>query len=253
MPTVEQGGNKGNTSFYPGAGSRGRVKGKGVGLGLDSSITNHQSPIAKSGAGGSRKNGGFQRKTEVRLAIAMKETSMEIRTATDSDLQDVLRIEREAFGYDKEAELVADMLGDPSAKPYLSLLAFADDKAVGHILFSAAHLVNTQDKVTMSILAPLAIVPDAQNKGVGGELIKEGLALLSKSNVDLVFVLGHPGYYPRYGFEPAGRLGLEAPYPIPEKDAGAWMVQALKPGLLGKVSGTLTCCDMLSKPQHWRE
>jgi len=178
---------------------------------------------------------------------------MEIRKATDSDLQDVLRIEREAFGYDKEADLVADMLGDPSAKPYLSLLAFAEKKAVGHILFTPCHLINTQDKVTISILAPLAIVPEAQNQGVGGKLIKEGLDLLSKSGVDLVFVLGHPGYYPRYGFEPAGRLGLEAPYPIPEKNAGAWMVQALKPGLLGKVSGTLICCDMLRKPEHWRE
>jgi putative acetyltransferase len=181
------------------------------------------------------------------------EKTMEIREATDSDLNDVLKIEREAFGYDKEAELVNKMLVDPTGQPMLSLLGFDNDRPVGHILFTAVRLKETTDTATASILAPLAIMPDAQNKGVGGKLIKKGLELLSKASVDLVFVLGHPGYYPLYGFEPAGKLGLQAPYPIPEKNADAWMVQALRPGILGKVSGTVACCDALSRPEHWRE
>ena len=178
---------------------------------------------------------------------------LQIREAVETDLNDVLSIERLAFGYDKEANLVRDLLRDPSAKPLLSLLAFKKDRAVGHILFTTARLSGTQETASIVILAPLAIVPDAQKQGIGGKLIEQGLELLSKSGVDLVFVLGHPGYYPRYGFKPAGHLGFEAPYPIPDKYAGAWMVQAFRSGVIGTVSGKVICADELNKPEHWRE
>ncbi len=91
------------------------------------------------------------------------------------------------------------------------------------------------------------------NQGVGGQLIKEGLKLLSESGVELVFVLGHPEYYPRHGFKPAGALGFEAPYPIPDEHANAWMVQELRPGVIGSVSGKIICADVLNHPEHWRE
>lgn len=178
---------------------------------------------------------------------------MHVREATDSDLDDVLFVERTAFGYDKEAELVRALLGDPTAKPLVSLLAFEDDRAVGHILFTTAHLTETADTASISLLAPLAVVPDSQKQGVGGKLIESGLRILTESEVDLVFVLGHPEYYPRHGFKPAGVLGFEAPYPIPDEHAGAWMVQALRPDVIGTVSGKVKCSDELNKPQHWRE
>jgi len=178
---------------------------------------------------------------------------LQIREAVETDLNDVLLIERLAFGYDKEAKLVRDLLHDPSAKPVLSLLAFKKDRAVGHILFTTARLSGTQDTVSIVILAPLAIVPDAQKQGIGGKLIEQGLELLSKSGVDLVFVLGHPEYYPRFGFTPAGHLGFEAPYPIPDEHADAWMVQALRSGVIGSVSGKVICADALNKPEHWSE
>lgn len=181
------------------------------------------------------------------------EKKLIIKKATNSDLNDVLRIETEAFGHSKESNLVKGLLKDDSAKPLLSLLAIDDDEAVGHILFTKVKITGNEDALSAMILAPLAILPDAQGKGVGGKLIKEGLQELSKSKVDLVFVLGHPGYYPRYGFKPAGALGFEAPYPIAEKDAGAWMVQELKPGVIGNISGKIICADMLNKPEHWRE
>ena len=149
---------------------------------------------------------------------------MHIREATDSDLNDVLLVERLAFGQNKEAELVSVLLRDPSAKPYLSLLALKDDKSVGHILFTTARLTKTQNTALISILAPLAIVPDFQKQGIGGRLIERGLQLLSKSGVDLVFVLGHPEYYPRYGFKPAGYIGFEAPYSIPDEHADACLL-----------------------------
>lgn len=176
-----------------------------------------------------------------------------IREATESDLKDVLFIEREAFGRDEEAELVKELLDDPSAKPVLSLLAFIDNRAVGHILFTRTRLTNVEQNVSSVILAPLAVVPEVQKQGVGGKLINQGLKLLSETGTDLVFVLGHPEYYPRFGFQAAGHLGFEAPYPIPDKHADAWMVQALRPGLIGSVSGKVVCADALNKPEHWRE
>ncbi|MBA3030150.1 MAG: N-acetyltransferase [Desulfobacterium sp.] len=178
---------------------------------------------------------------------------MKIRVATDSDFNDVFLVEKDAFGYDKEANLVKDLLSDASAKPLYSFLAFNNDRAVGHILFTSACIEGSQDGASISLLAPLAIIPDFQKQGIGGKLIDYGLQHLKNSGVDFVFVLGHPGYYPRYGFKPAGVQGFEAPYPIPEEHANAWMVQELRPSVIGSVSGKIKCADMLNKPEHWRE
>ncbi|MCW4005538.1 MAG: N-acetyltransferase [Candidatus Bathyarchaeota archaeon] len=177
---------------------------------------------------------------------------MQIREAREVDLEDVLFVEREAFGYDKEANLTRDMLFDPTAKPLLSLLAYIDNQPAGHILFTKGALPN-EPHVKISLLAPLAVVPKFQNQKVGKNLIKHGLAYLKKSGVELVFVLGHPAYYPKAGFTPAAKFGLQAPFPIPKEVADAWMVQELRPNVLGSVKGTIVCCEALNKPQHWRE
>ena len=178
---------------------------------------------------------------------------MIIREASELELNDVLLVEKEAFGYDKESNLVKDLLSDLSAQPFFSLLAFHDDRAVGHILFTSARLEGSQNDTSISLLAPLAVIPDFQKQGVGGKLVEHGLKHLANSGVGLVFVLGHPDYYPRYGFKPAGVQGFEAPYPIPEEHANAWMVQELHPGVIGNVSGKVRCADVLNKPEHWRE
>ena len=179
--------------------------------------------------------------------------AVDIRDALDSELDDVLAVERAAFGQDEEAELVKALLHDPSAQPTLSLLAFDNDRAVGHILFTAAHLTPATDTVSVALLAPLAVVPAAQGNGIGGQLIRHGLQRLSALDIGLVFVLGYPDYYSRHGFEPAGCLGFSAPYPIPEVNAAAWMVQALRADLIGQLSGTVVCADALNQPQYWLE
>ena len=178
---------------------------------------------------------------------------MIIRETTDADLKDMLFIEREAFKSEKEAQLTKELLNDSSAKPLLSLIAYVDEKPAGHILFTKGYLNAKSKKLLIYILAPLAVVPEFQRKGVGGALIQKGLDLLYKTTIGLVFVLGHPQYYPRYGFRPAGKLGFEAPFPIPEKDADAWMVQELRSGFIGSISGRVVCSDALNKPEHWRE
>lgn len=178
---------------------------------------------------------------------------MHITEATTHDLDHVLAVERAAFGQEEEATLTAELLGDASAQPSLSLLAWDGERPIGHILFTAARIEGAGEGISVALLAPLAVVPEAQRQGVGGALIEHGLAELRRRGVALVFVLGHPEYYPRHGFEPAGVQGLDAPYPIPEELAGAWMVQALQPGVLGEVRGTVICADALSKPEYWRE
>lgn len=182
--------------------------------------------------------------------------NMDIKQAETADLGDVLAVEKEAFGQAEGpeiADLVAGLLDDPSARPRLSLLAIQDGRAVGHILFTRVRIAAPQASVSAAILAPLAVRPEAQSQGVGGRLIKDGLERLAASGTDLVFVLGHPGYYPRHGFRTAGALGFEAPYPIPEKDADAWMVQELNPGLIGRIKGKIACADVLNRPEYWRE
>jgi putative acetyltransferase len=175
-----------------------------------------------------------------------------IREAPPADLQDILYVENEAFRRDLEPQLTKDMLSDQSAQPYVSLLAFVDDQPAGHILFTHAYLTSNP-KVEVSFLAPLAVVPKFQRQGIGGALIQKGLEILSESGIDLVFVVGHPLYYPRHGFTPAYRLGFEPTYPIPLEVADAWMVQALRSGIIGFVSGRVICCDVMNKPEVWRE
>lgn len=177
-----------------------------------------------------------------------------IRQTGDSDLNDILDVEKQAFGYDKEAELVRQLLSDGSAAPVLSLLAYRDTEAIGHILFTKAAIEGVDPSPLVYILAPLTVKPGFQKQGLGGMLIREGLRRLKEMDAEMVFVLGHMKYYPRYGFTPdAGRLGFPAPYPIPPEHADAWMVQALSPDGLCRTTGRVICADALLKPEHWRE
>ena len=178
-----------------------------------------------------------------------------IREATELDLNALLEVERKAFGEEEGpeiVEMVCNLLEDTSAKPLLSLVAVENEQVTGHILFTRAQ-VGSPEQVTSVILAPLAVAPDRHNRGIGGMLIEGGLKLLAERGVQLVFVLGHPDYYPRHGFKTAGELGFEAPYPIPEEVAGAWMIQELSPGAIKSISGKVRCAQTLDRPEYWRE
>lgn len=178
---------------------------------------------------------------------------MLIRETGAEDRAAILAVETAAFATDPSVPaLVGDLLDDPSARPLLSLLATGGDNPIGHILFTAAQL-DPPATISTAILAPLAVIPERQNQGLGGALIRDGLERLCQIGIDLVFVLGHIDYYPRHGFRPAAPFGLMAPYPIPEEVADAWMVAELTPGTLGKVSGTVRCAETMDRPQYWQE
>jgi len=181
---------------------------------------------------------------------------LKIRKSTEPERNEILNIHNQAFGKDKGpviSKLVNDLLVDETAMPLLSLVAVENNKLIGHILYTKAVVTQTEILISAQILAPLAILPEEQKKGIGEKLINEGLRLLKASGTELVFVLGHPTYYPRCGFIPAGEQGFEAPYPIPEEHAGAWMIQELNGDALVKNSGKIQCSKVLNEPQHWRE
>jgi putative acetyltransferase len=176
---------------------------------------------------------------------------MRIRPATSLDLAEVLRVEREAFGGDEEAELVEALLADPTARPFISLLAEDGGRGAGHVLLTSASVEDTD--VLLMLLAPLAVAPEYQAQGVGGALTVNALNAAAEAGAVAVLVLGHIGYYPRFGFEPAGPHGFRAPYPIPDEVADAWMVAELVPGTLGTLSGSVRVARALMKPGLWRE
>lgn len=175
-----------------------------------------------------------------------------IREARSADLDDALSVERAAFGGDEEAGLVRELVADSSAAPLVSLLAFGNGRAVGHVLFTHLRL-DAPAAPAMSLLAPLAVVPEYQRQGIGSRLVERGFQVLAERAVELVFVLGHPDYYRRFGFRPAAALGFAAPCPIAPQHADAWMVHELRPGVIGRCAGKVVCADSLNRPQYWRE
>jgi putative acetyltransferase len=181
---------------------------------------------------------------------------VQIRQSIQSDLQAISDLAMASFGNAEGpviVRLIGDLLTDATAQPVLSLVAIVNERIVGHVLFSKVRLEPPGQKVSAVLLAPLAVHPDFQSRGIGGQLVTEGLQRLSDSGVQLVFVLGHPAYYPRFGFAAAGVRGFEAPYPIPPQNAGAWMVRELHPGAIGSMRGQVICADALADPKYWRE
>lgn len=179
---------------------------------------------------------------------------IQVRETNTDDFNNIMIVEKQAFGYNKEAKLVADLLVDRSAEPMVSLLAFHKNEAVGHILFTRAYFDNQEAQPMMHILAPLAVKPEYQKQGIGGMLIQAGIEELQKKGSTLVFVLGHKEYYPKYGFIPnALGLGYPAPYPILEEYSDCWMVHAISPKGFEIGKGKIRCSDELNKPEHWRD
>lgn len=186
----------------------------------------------------------------------MSEQNVEVRLATSGDRSAILAVHRNAFG---EAEgpviaaLVDEMLDDVSGAPMLSLLAQIEEQVVAHVLFTTVRFEPAQEPIHARILAPMSVRQNQQRQNIGGMLIQTGFDLLKASGVHLVFVLGYPDYYSRFGFQPAGIQGIQATYPIPPQHADAWMVSELVPGMIEKCNGTVRCANALDHPKYWGE
>ena len=158
---------------------------------------------------------------------------MIIRDERPVDVDSIRAVNLTAFETSTEADLV-DALRR-RATPLISLVAEDGANVVGHILFSPVTLAS-EPGLTLMGLAPMAVVPSRQRQGVGSSLVREGLDRCRQVNAAGVVVLGHPEYYPRFGFLPAARLFLRCEYDVPEE---VFMVRELREGAVCGLSGTI--------------
>ena len=133
--------------------------------------------------------------------------SIEIREFHHRDNDAVERVNRAAFETAAEAGLVRRLRA--SARPLVELVAEDDGEIVGHIVFSPATLCADTDFPAMG-LGPMAVIPEHQRQGVGSALLRAGLERCRELGRGAVFVLGHPEFYPRFGFVPASRYGISS-------------------------------------------
>ena len=142
----------------------------------------------------------------------------------------VRSINEAAFGRPDEADLVDNLRREGAVLQ--SIVAEVTQRIVGHILFSRMSIETSTGLVSAAALAPVAVLPDYQRRGIGGQLIRYGLDLLRTQGEQVVIVLGHPEYYSRFGFSSQKARALESPFP-PE----AYLAMELRPGALEGIRG----------------
>jgi putative acetyltransferase len=134
-----------------------------------------------------------------------------IRPESTADIADIDQVNREAFGGDEEARLV--MLLREQVSVITSLVAVDDaDHVVGHIMFSPATIITTSHETQVASLAPIAVTPAQQRCGIGSMLVERGLQECKRAGYRAAIVVGHPTYYPRFGFSPTLVANLENPF-----------------------------------------
>lgn len=158
---------------------------------------------------------------------------MLIRAERDTDIPAVHAVNAAAFPTAAEADLVDALRRQ--ANPIISLVAEEDGSVVGHILFSPVVLDSRPD-LKIAGLAPMAVIPGRQRSGIGSALVRAGLDECRRLGFSAVVVLGHPEFYPRFGFVPSTRFGIRSEYDVPEE---VFMAQELETSSLHDAAGTV--------------
>lgn len=169
-----------------------------------------------------------------------------IRETTRDDVASLKTLYREAFDEEDLFPLVTELLDD--TQNTLHLTAVMNDKPVGHIIFTKCHA--SPEHVPLSLLGPMAVLPECQKQGIGSKLIAAGFEQLKVQKIAKVLVLGDPNFYGRSGFveEP----NIEPAYPIPEEYVPGWQSISLSDGAHA-ISGRLQVTKPWQKPKLWSE
>ena len=154
-----------------------------------------------------------------------------VRAETINDRDAVYAVNVSAFETSAEAELVNALRAQ--AQPIVSLVAEENGEVVGHIMFSPVSL-SEHPNLKMMGLAPMAVTRDCQRKGIGSALVRAGLEQCKQLGIAAVVVLGHPEYYPRFGFVPSSRFGIDSEFDVPDD---VFMAVELRPEALSGVTG----------------
>jgi len=153
-----------------------------------------------------------------------------IRKEKLKELQQIWEVNSAAFETNAEADLVNRLRN--CGVDFLSLIAKLDEEIVGHILFTEVTLENSDLKIIG--LAPMAVKPKYQNSGIGSVLVKQGLKECIANGYKAVIVLGHPNYYPKFGFVPSIKFGIKSGYDVPDE---VFMIKELVENSLDGVNG----------------
>ena len=157
-----------------------------------------------------------------------------IRPETPKDSTAIRSVNEKAFGTSIEADLVEKLRSRQGHT--LSLVATDEDKVIGHILFSPVKIESDNTSFGALGLGPMAILPSYQRKGVGSQLVRAGLQECKRLGYEIVVVLGHPDYYPRFGFDPVSTYGIKCEYDVPDE---VFMALELHEGTLSERSGVV--------------
>jgi putative acetyltransferase len=157
-------------------------------------------------------------------------TNVQIRAELPDDEMAVRETNEQAFGTSTEATLVDRLRGSPES---ISLVATIGDRVVGHILFTPIS-IEPVARVRVAGLAPMAVRPDKQRSGIGSQLVRAGLEQCRQRGYAAVVVVGHPEFYPRFGFERASTKGLTCEFPVRDE---VFMAVELETAALAAVGG----------------
>lgn len=157
---------------------------------------------------------------------------MDIKASRQADLRALIALHDAAFGTPGEGRLVADLMAADLA--VISLVASDDQELLGHILFSPLLVEVEGEAIAALALAPLAVMPRCQGQGIGSALTVAGLAQARAQGWEAVIVLGHPEFYPRFGFDADLLKGFQAPF-----DGPAFMALELRKDVLSGRKGRI--------------
>jgi putative acetyltransferase len=157
-----------------------------------------------------------------------------IRKERPEDIEAIRMVNQKAFAQSQEGRIV-DALRE-NGGVLLSLVATINGRVVGHILYSPVSVSHAGGQVSGAGLGPMSVLPEFQRQGIGSRLVEEGIQRLRERGCPFVGVLGHPGYYPRFGFKPASGYGIGCEWDVPDE---AFMLLVMDEARMEGVSGVV--------------